>query len=252
MSFILDALKKLEQEKAARRGGNVKISDEILREERRIPRRGKRSLTTAAVAALVVVLVAAAVVAGSIFWMKGRGERIADDVQPEPERRRSLHKNKRLPDRKETAKAPVLSPGPAVGDSRPMSPDRGIVPAKPVIPSALEKGFSKYPQSPSAEPSPTSAPPSGVNLTVSGIAWQETRSARRAVINGDLVPEGASVGGATVKEIYRNRVRFDSGGRQFDVYISGPALGETPAAPFSRPPVSVERELPRPCPRGAQ
>ena len=64
----------------------------------------------------------------------------------------------------------------------------------------------------------------GSRLTVSGIAWQDAPSARRAVINGDLVQEGAQVGGATVEEIQPTRVRFSSGGRQFTVSISGPLV----------------------------
>ena len=70
-------------------------------------------------------------------------------------------------------------------------------------------------------------PSAGADLKVSGIAWQEARSARRAVVNGVLVPEGTAVGGATVKKIFQNRVRFLSNGRTFDISISGPLLGDS-------------------------
>lgn len=59
------------------------------------------------------------------------------------------------------------------------------------------------------------APP--VDIKVSGIAWQDERSARRAVINGFLLKEGSSVAGARVMEIQQDRVRFSLAGRNFEV-----------------------------------
>jgi general secretion pathway protein B len=58
-------------------------------------------------------------------------------------------------------------------------------------------------------------------LVVSGIAWQEERGLRRAVVNGSLVGEGAEILGARVVEIRENRVRFSRGGSSFDVGYKG-------------------------------
>jgi hypothetical protein len=55
------------------------------------------------------------------------------------------------------------------------------------------------------------------------------------------VPEGTSVGGATVKEIFQNRVRFLSNGRTFDLSISGPVLGDSTQPAPTRQPVRDER-----------
>ena len=49
-------------------------------------------------------------------------------------------------------------------------------------------------------------PPADIKL--SGIAWQDERSARRAVVNGFLLKEGSVVSGAKVAEIMADRVRF--------------------------------------------
>jgi len=57
-------------------------------------------------------------------------------------------------------------------------------------------------------------------ITVSGIAWQDERYLRRAVINGALVGEGAEIQGAKVVEIRENRVRFNRGGEIFEVVHS--------------------------------
>ena len=57
-------------------------------------------------------------------------------------------------------------------------------------------------------------------ITVSGIAFQDERNLRRAVLNGSLVGEGAEVAGARVVEIRENKVRMSRGGQLFDVHFS--------------------------------
>jgi general secretion pathway protein B len=54
---------------------------------------------------------------------------------------------------------------------------------------------------------------------VSGIVWQEERSARRAFVNGIIAAEGSVIDGAKVVEIYPARIRFFRGGKSFDVSI---------------------------------
>ncbi len=45
-------------------------------------------------------------------------------------------------------------------------------------------------------------------LKLSGIAWQDDHSSRRAVINGFLLKEGGAILGATIAEIQYDRVKF--------------------------------------------
>ena len=57
-------------------------------------------------------------------------------------------------------------------------------------------------------------------ISISGIAYQDERSLRRAVLNGALVGEGAEVAGARVVEIREHKVRMSRGGQLFDVVFS--------------------------------
>jgi len=62
-----------------------------------------------------------------------------------------------------------------------------------------------------------SSAPEGVKLT--GIAWQDSRKMRRAVINDLLVGEGAVVAGAKVLEIRPGLVRFEKNGTLFEALL---------------------------------
>ena len=57
------------------------------------------------------------------------------------------------------------------------------------------------------------------DIKLSGIAWQDDRSARRAVINGFLLKEGAVVAGATVIDIHADRVRFSTSAGIFEIKL---------------------------------
>ena len=60
----------------------------------------------------------------------------------------------------------------------------------------------------------------GQDITISGIAYQDERRLRRAVLNGALVGEGAEIGGARVVEIKETKVRLSRGGQVFEVPFS--------------------------------
>jgi len=231
MSFILDALKKLEREKAVRSNAGVNISEGILRGERRGRRTGKRPVTLIVAVAALTLLVTGAGVAWLVL-QRGSAVRQAAEVPGNGETRRATPAvseqqrppvSAKVPEEIELPRvAPVPQPSAAPRELPPLrSPARG--PAR----TAAGAGPAEGP----AEPNQIGGPPAGADLKVSGIAWQERRSARRAVVNGLLVPEGNQTGGFTVKEIFQNRVRFQGNGRTFDVTISGPALGEAPASP---------------------
>jgi len=226
MSFILDALKKLEQEKAARKGGAINISDEIVREKRQVIRKVRRTVPVSVVLAALGLLLGAS---GAYLWHKHGVDDQAKVVAPSSERTLSV-----------VPKMPAASQGtslaePAVPRVLPVA----AVATDPLpLPVETKRQTRSEPlavQSSARQDSPARATPPAVEvsgsgessrLTVSGIAWQDAPSARRAVINGDLVKEGAQVGGATVEEILPTRVRFSSGGRQFTVSISGPLVAK--------------------------
>jgi general secretion pathway protein B len=226
MSFILDALKKLEQEKAARRGGNVNISDEIVRGPQRVSRTSKRTVPVSAVTIGVGFVLLILVVAVIILW-RDRGvvretESLTPDTYVQPREpmvaeRASVPAAPRVqeapPIRAAALPAPRTEPPPPPPQPRAL---RSETPAAPSPPAPVsERGGDSYQGGGSA----------GGNLTVSGIAWQDERSARRAVVNGVLLSEGKTVGGAKIVEIQPGRVRFSSNGRTFEVSLSSPLQG---------------------------
>jgi general secretion pathway protein B len=58
---------------------------------------------------------------------------------------------------------------------------------------------------------------------LTGIAFQDGRESRLAVVNELPVMEGTMIAGARVVEISRDRVRFDVSGRSFEVLLDEPA-----------------------------
>ena len=67
----------------------------------------------------------------------------------------------------------------------------------------------------------TAAP---ADIKLSGIAWQDERRARRAVINGFLMQEGGIVSGARITDIFQNRVRFSLSGKVFEIPLISTAV----------------------------
>jgi general secretion pathway protein B len=67
------------------------------------------------------------------------------------------------------------------------------------------------------------------DIMLSGIAWQDDRRARRAVVNGFLMQEGGVVSGARITEIFQDRVRFTLAGKYFEIPLTSagfPAAGK--------------------------
>lgn len=223
MSFILDALKKLEQEKAARKNGDLNISHEIVRDTQQLRRRARRSVPLSVVlAAFGLVLLLSAT--GAFYWYKQDDGGAAKDLARGSDQ--TLPATAKMVDVSQSA-IPV---SPSVPPERtraveastpappPVEPKRQMQNrARSVTESPLRNDFNDRSTQSGEEVSGSG----GSGIKVSGIAWQDSPSARRAVVNGDLVQEGAQVGGATVEEILPTRVLFSSGGRRFTLSISG-------------------------------
>jgi general secretion pathway protein B len=223
MSFILDALKKLEQEKAARRNGEINISHEIVRDTHQLRRRARRSVPLSALlAAFGLVLLLGAT--GAFFWHKqdaGGGEKdlAAGSSQTLPAAAKTVEVSQsvlpQVPSVQQDQTRLVKAPAPAPPPVAPKRQMQNMV--RPVTESPLRSDFNDR----SVQSSEEDSGSGGAGIKVSGVAWQDSPSARRAVVNGQLVKEGAQVDGATVEEILPTRVRFSSGGRRFTLSISG-------------------------------
>jgi len=239
MSYILDALKKMEHEKTRKAGpaGMTKLSGDLFREDR------PRSVQSG-VWKLVAVAVVASLVAVSATWFF-----LASTRKP-------AHVAVRAPVSQERMMAVPQAPAalPAVSQA-PVQPQPQPSPL-PAPPREIQNPMPQTSQSPAAKPLKASsrgelnrqrkdrknpalppvaersvavamvAPPA--DITVSGIAWQDERRARRAVINGFLLKEGGVVAGARIGEIQKDRVRFSQSGRLFEVPMTAPGIS-TPA-----------------------
>ncbi len=218
MSSILEALKKLEDEKSAHLSGAGNIAGKVVRSGRRPKQRPVWALP----AGMAIAAAVAALATYLLMVVKPAGNRPATPLpevaplQPRPvpappsgvERLPSLPMAKPEREHSHPAPPPAARQTPAV---------KAVHEGKPVpvnAPVTAEK--------PLASPTPAAGlePPS---LNVSGIGWQKDSADRLAVVNGRAVSEGSVIAGAKVEEIFPDRVRFSFGERKFDI-----PLGKTP------------------------
>ena len=216
MSSILKALKKLEQEKAARKPDSFRIDAEILRGGTK-----RRFFSTGASLTAIVLFLCG--VAGTYLFMK--------QTQTSAPVQQSQSSKNRVRDDSSTGVFPA-STLPAA-EPQPRQPAKGIsAPEKSGLsPRSMEKrqhtqtvkSTETVPQAVPAESKSVSpavpvaplVPSAKPVLTVSGIAFQDGADSV-AVINGVTVSNGSVIEGARVEEIQKDRVRFSRGAEKFD------------------------------------
>jgi general secretion pathway protein B len=194
MSLILDALRKMELERKARRQSSHELRSDVLNYRGTAPAAVKPRVALI-VSALLVVFASAA----GIFY----------HARPEPKRNDPV----KAAEPRKQERPPVIPAAPVPElPARPL-PQKALLPEEMAVKEAKELAVKTL----------KSVQKSGEEGSiVSGIAWQDERSLRRAVINGALVGEGAEILGAKVVEIRENLVRFNRGGELFEiVYSSG-------------------------------
>jgi general secretion pathway protein B len=227
MSYILDALKKMEHDKArkARKAGMASISGELFSDER--PHSGRGGAGK-----IIALVVFTSLLAIGATWFFLRPVEKREDARPRP----VFAPPRQVAVSPPTAPAvqpvtpqllPPAAPQPAAqkpqapavarilpktADSTPLSSERN--------PEERRKVLKRQPVAPVPEQRPA-ASEAGVSseIRVSGIAWQDERSARRAVVNGFLMKEGGVVAGARIVEILQDRVRFSQSGRDFELSL---------------------------------
>ncbi len=238
MSSILKALKKLEEEKSARRGGNVDIARGVLRGIPRYSRKARwvlpASIAGAASAAALLTYVlmggssspkreAAPVISmQAVSDPGGRGGRIetsepvfAGQTLNKTDESASATVPRPLLKKKVTIAVRTASPGIKplsrsleISQKSKMSPEEQL-PGRnaPELPKKTAESI----QSSGIHPFPV--------LKVSGIAWHKDGTDRLAIINGMSVAEGTTIEGARVEEIFQDKVRFSFEKRTFDVAV---------------------------------
>ncbi len=189
MSLILDALRKIEQERRTRRQGSMDIRADVLNYQgrmspaRKSPPRG-----------LIGLLGLGLIIAGALAFYRQESS--------------------------------TMTTQPVVPATTPLRTDMQQAAAIPSPPPSVQASQSPKPDETQTVPAPkpaTTATDSIESMVISGIAWQEERSLRRAVINGVLAGEGAEIIGAKIVEIREDRVIFSRNGRNFEVPYAGGA-----------------------------
>lgn len=219
MSSILKALKKLEDEKAAKLGQKVDITKDIFGSARQAAPDFRRPLMIAGVTV-------AAVVAGMAYFLTAKPKAVP--VPPSPPAATvpaAPAEAPPTPPAQPLSQPPQsVSVAPALSPARPAG--KGLL--SPPRPPELLTDYPAITAAPRAVPSLQTAPAAPVHppsapqtlVTVNGIAYNKDAADRLAVINGIPVGEGKTIGGGIrVEEIMPDRVRFSQGNKSFEVAI---------------------------------
>jgi len=243
MSYILDALKKLEHEKSRKiRGdGMINITGSLFEHER-------PKVSGTAGRKMVLAVIAAVLVTFAVTWRflppdKARAPQPSQPAIKEPQRPVAKTENASVPLAASPVPEQAVLPTAATTSGKNISspakfksspPQAVVEKVAPVADDAAElltmqelrvRMKNRKNQALSAEE--TIAAPADIKL--SGIAWQEEHRARRAVINGYLMQEGGVVSGARITDIFQDRVRFSLSGKVFEIPLTAstlPALGK--------------------------
>lgn len=192
MSLILDALKKMEQDKARRQTKSMELGPAILHEHTPVPASRWRTPT------LLACAVVTTAISMYLFMASGSGNNPEPTVEPAP-----VVQAAPAPPPVEPALTPTVEP---IETTPPAAQTPAPIAAPPVIPV----------------PPPSVTATASPDLLVNGIAWQEERSRRRAVVNGILLAEGDTVAGFRIKQIHPEKVIFTSGGHSLEIMHSAP------------------------------
>lgn len=221
MSYILDALKKIEHEKSKKNGpaGRISISGDLFLE------RSRPAAKTGIWKILLLVLSVSLVTGASIWFVlqKKDTKRVAAirpvvspvapiaPVTPPAMPHPALHPVQSQP----AAVAVPLAAVPAA-PKKIKGASGGNLTARR---ASLSKKQIKAPQPQVYQKQTVETVPAPSDIKLSGIAWQDDRAARRVVINGFLLREGAVVSGAKITDIKADRVRLLSDSGQFELKL---------------------------------
>jgi general secretion pathway protein B len=222
MSSILEALKKLEDEKAARQSGAGHIAGKVVKSGRRAKQHPKWMLPAGMAAVAAVAVLATYILMGGISTRYGTPQP-SPSVQRQPESGGTLQ-------RPAPTAAPATIPSAAIPARRKRSlpPSPATSPAREApVPAAA----TRLPQEGAAvqvKPAQPLQPAAATGLPVlqvTGIGWQKDNANRLAIVNGRPVVAGNVVEGAKVEEILPDRVRFSINDRSFEIAV-GNGYGE--------------------------
>lgn len=211
MSFILKALKKLENEKAVSKTAPVEIGSAIL-----APDSSSFSSQRRAYKWMIIPLVLMAG-AGIIFFSLHKTPPPVREArkmvpQPAPAAQPAPLGQTIQPQAERPEQEGARNNTPAGQETHPRQKE----PEKRLKRAHMKNDFVS-PSVPVHQASFVVAPPA---VTVNGIALQDNPAESMAVVNGALVKTGMTVEGAVVERIFLDRVRFKGNGGTFEVYLT--------------------------------
>lgn len=213
MSFILKALKKLEEEKATQAMEPVDLNSALLSTEPHPPswhyRTGKW---------LVASLAFFAGIGATYFFLQKPAasavQRVPATVtQASPPAPVPLSQTITAADKTEPVRPPVSSSASAGS--------RGPISHPKLREMTTEMDSPRHSAPATFHPrQQENASPGEASLKVSGIGFQDDPAQSMAVVNGALVKTGMTVGGAQVERIFPDKVRFKGSDGSFDVKLT--------------------------------
>lgn len=221
MSFILKALKKLENEKAAHQPGKVEISSALLAPDRR------SVLSSRAKIFWIVLSMLFVAVAGIFLFPQDKGPLPSSKTKTQTAN--PIQQPRSIPATPTVAREekPALPVATAIREET--LPQEKTV-SRPVesMPKAQvrlkHRSRERSNEELDAEERPAeagnqlAAAPS--SLVVNGIALQDDPSKSIAVVNGQILKRGMSIGDAKVDRIFLDKVRFRGSSGVFEVQLS--------------------------------
>jgi hypothetical protein len=231
VSSILKALKKLEAEKSAlEEGREINLSREILRPPVKSGISPKWFWLLGSLAALVITLLIFALMRKPVVsdvTPKGVQPVTSQPVSAPPmATQRPAGSDKAV---QNAAPPPAALPVNKEIPQPPLKPRSDTTPKTDKI--ELPGSTLPTPEIPRKEPAtaapqPRTSPREEPGLSLSGIAWNKDSSDRLAIINGQPIAIGSTVGGAVVEEILPDRVKLSINGRKFELLIGRNARTE--------------------------
>ncbi len=211
MSYILDALKKVEHDKLKKssRGGIMSITGDLFQERLQKPAK-------AGSWKIIILIVVASVITSAGTWFVLRNNKSGNI--PQPSARPTFAAPAALPPVTAIVEqaVPLVVPSAVTafdGDQK-----------KAAVPRPAKRSIKATIPPPLENSAPQTQPPADIKL--SGIAWQEEHTARRAVVNGFLLKEGAVVSGAKVAEIQPDKVKFSTPTGIFELRLNTASVAE--------------------------
>ena len=217
MSLILNALKKLDRDRAAGSAGKRDITAEILKADDHPRRSGLFPLAitlgvTASVAALVTFIV-----------IGGSGPRTGDAPAKAPAARLQDAKSVTAPLPSVPTAVPDKPSPPQVASSATPPHATSAVKQTPGKtnevgePAARGRASGREENATKASPRPMESKASRPAVKISAIIWQEEPSERKAMINGRVARQGDLVDGMKVLEIQPSHVKISFEGKPLTV-----------------------------------